>query len=66
MKKVKKVLVSAVMATIVASAFTPAVSAVEVKPTVSAAAYEMEFDHPFTDVGEDMKKQLVSFIILKF
>ena len=52
MKKVKKVLVSAVMATLVASAFTPAVSAVEVKPTVSAAAYEMEFDHPFTDVGD--------------
>jgi hypothetical protein len=62
MKKVKKVLVSAVMATLVASAFTPAVSAVEVKPTVSAAAYDdMAFDHPFTDVGTRYE-EAVSFL----
>ena len=61
MKKVKKVLAFAVMATLVASAFTPAVSAKEVKPTVSAVAYEMEFDHPFTDVGERYE-EAVSFL----
>ena len=61
MKKVKKVLASAVMATLVASAFTPAVSAAEVKPNISAAAYEMEFDHPFTDVGTRYE-EAVSFL----
>src|SRR3954451_3652321 len=61
MKKIKKILASAVMATLVASGFTSAVSAVEVKPKVSAAAYEMEFDHPFTDVGERYE-EAVSFL----
>ena len=69
MKKVKKVLVSAVMAALVASTFTPAVSAVEVKPTTSAAAYDdMAFDHPFTDVGtryEEAVNFLYNMEILK-
>lgn len=66
MKKVKKVLASAVIATLVASAFTPAASATEVNPTVSAAAakaayYDMGFDHPFTDVGTRYE-EAVSFL----
>jgi S-layer homology domain len=61
MKKIKKVLASAVMAIFVVSAFAPAASAVEVKPKVSAAAYEMEFDHPFTDVGTRYE-EAVSFL----
>lgn len=66
MKKVSKVLATAVIATLVASAFTPAVSAAEVKPAVSAAAekandYGMEFDHPFTDVGSRYD-EAVSFL----
>ncbi len=73
MKKVKKVLASAVIATLVASAFTPAASAAEVNPTVSAAAakaayYDIGFDHPFTDVGyryEEAVSFLYNFEIIK-
>ncbi|UII55668.1 S-layer homology domain-containing protein [Cytobacillus spongiae] len=56
MSNVKKLLASALMATLVSSAVLPSVSASEVKPSVSVAAqkaddYGFNLDHPFTDVG---------------
>jgi hypothetical protein len=67
MKGLKKFFATVSMATLVAASFAPAAFAAEVDPaTVSAAAakantYEMDFYHPFTDVGSRYE-EAVSFL----